>query len=154
MKDQFYDVVIDAKTFEDLNDSGWNVQMSKTAQRLLNEEDRERLIKELQKDVDKAKTKKEKAESEKQLQETEEKINKYTKYNQWAAQEKSVIGVIEERNRGKTFLLSKMSDYYFPTGHNTKGISAKYLDDGYIFLDTAGNSTQLFEIQIFHLIRN
>ena len=44
MKARFYDVVIDGKSFEDLGDSGWNVQMSKTAQRLLNEEDRERLI--------------------------------------------------------------------------------------------------------------
>jgi hypothetical protein len=29
MKARFYDVVIDGKSFEDLDKSGWNVQMSK-----------------------------------------------------------------------------------------------------------------------------
>ena len=153
---KFYDVVIDAKSFEDLGDSGWNVQVSQTAQEPLDEENKKQLLEELKKKCAGAK-KKEKAELEKQLKEAEEKINTFTKYDQWKAQDRPVIGVIGQGNRGKSFLLSKVADFELPTGHNiiTKGVSVKYIDltetARYILLDSAGSSTPLLETTNFSL---
>ena len=154
---KFYDVVVDAKSFEDLGDSGWNVQLSKTAQEPLDEENKKKVIEELQNKFAKAKKKADKTALEQQLKETEEKINTYTKYDQWKAQDRPVIGVIGQGNRGKSFLLSKVADFELPTGHNiiTKGVSVKYIDltetARYILLDSAGSSTPLLETTNFSL---
>ena len=61
---EFYDVVIDAKSFEDLRGSGWNVQMSKTAQEPLDEYDKTKLIEELKNNLAKAKIRRVKEERE------------------------------------------------------------------------------------------
>ena len=154
---KFYDVVVDAKSFEDLGDSGWNVQLSKTAKEPLDEENKKKVIEELQNKFAKAKKKADKTALEKQLKETEEKINTYTKYDQWKAQDRPVIGVIGQGNRGKSFILSKVADFELPTGHNiiTKGVSVKYIDlsesNRFILLDSAGSSTPLLETTNFSL---
>ena len=87
---KFYDVVIDAKSFEDLGDSGWNVLLSQKAQEQLDEKAKTELIEELKKELAKAK-KKDKAESEKQLKEAEEKINTYTSKKKKKMQKKLLI---------------------------------------------------------------
>ena len=154
---KFYDVVIDAKSFEDLGDSGWEVLLSKAAQEPLDENEKTQMIEDLKKDVAKAKKKADKAEREKQLKETEEKINTFTKYDQWKKQDRPVIGVIGQGNRGKSFILSKVADFQLPTGHNiiTKGVSVKYIDfnesNRFILLDSAGSSTPLLETTNFSL---
>ena len=155
----FYDIIIDAKSFEDLGGLGWNVQVSKKAQEPLDDESKKQLIAELQKKVDGLKNKKDKKvnQSEKQLKEVQDKINSYTKYDQWREQDRPVIGVIGQGNKGKSFLLSKVADFALPTGHNiiTKGISVKYIDltetARYILLDSAGSSTPLLETTNFSL---
>ena len=151
MKDHLYDVVIDAKSFEDLSDSGWHVRLSKESQEQLDDKTKKQLIEELQKPIkDSIKDPKEK---EKKLKEIEDK--EYTKYDQWTTQYRPVIGVIGERGKGKTFVLSKVADFELPTGHNTKGISVKYVDHSettrYICLDTAGSSVSLLETTNFSL---
>ena len=152
---KFYDTVIDAKSFEDLGDSGWNIMLSKTAQEPLNKEERIQLIDELQKPFKSSKKKIDPQEKEKKLKEIEEKV--YTKYDQWKNQDRPIIGVIGQGNRGKSFLLSKVADFELPAGHNivTKGISVKYFDLNenarYILLDSAGSSTPLVETTNFSL---
>ena len=126
----FYDVVIDAKSFEDLGDSGWNVLLSRTAREQLDEKAKTELIEELKKECVRARKKADKAEREKQLKEAEEKINTYTNYDQWVKRCGPVVGVIGQGNRGKSFILSKVADFELPAGHNiiTKGISVKYIN--------------------------
>ena len=156
---QFYDVVIDAKSFEDLGESGWEVLKSQTAQEPLDEDNKTKLLEESKKELaTKSKKKKEdKALLEKQFKEEEEKINTYTKYDQWKKQDRPVIGVIGQGNRGKSFILSKVADFELPTGHNiiTKGVSVKYIDlsetQRFILLDSAGSSTPLLETTNFSL---
>ena len=152
---KFYDVVIDAKSFEDLGDSGWNVQVSKVAQEPLDENNKKQLVDELQKPIKSSKRIKDPQAKEKKLKEIEEKV--YTKYDQWKNQDRPVIGVIGQGNRGKSFLLSKVADFALPAGHNivTKGISVKYIDfsdiQRFILLDSAGSSTPLVETTNFSL---
>ena len=143
MIEQFYDVVIDTKSFEDLGDSGWNVLMSKAAQEPLDDQNKQKVIEELQQAIKSSKKIKDPQEKEKKLKEIEEKA--YTKYDQWTTQDRPVIGVTGEKNKGKTFILSKITGVTLPVGHTiiTKGISAKYIGNEtarYIFLDTAGCS--------------
>ena len=152
---KFYDVVIDAKSFEDLGDLGWNVQVSKAAQEPLDGENKKQFIEELQKPIKSSKRIKDPQEKEKKLKEIEEKV--YTKYDQWKNQDRPIIGVIGQGNRGKSFLLSKVADFELPAGHNivTKGISVKYIDfsdiQRFILLDSAGSSTPLVETTNFSL---
>ena len=114
---QFYDIVIDAKSFEDLGDSGWNVQVSETARQQLDEEEKKNLLELMQKDA-KSKTKKGKKNKEEssceQSVQLEDKV--YTKYDQWKSQDRPVIGVIGQGNKGKSFLLSRVADFELPTG--------------------------------------
>jgi hypothetical protein len=68
------------------------------------------------------------------------------KYNTYKDKDLITIGVIGNNNKGKSFLLSKISKFNLPTGTsiNTEGLSVKYPDlKGYegrqiIFLDSAG----------------
>ena len=68
------------------------------------------------------------------------------KYNTYKDNDLITIGVIGNNNKGKSFLLSKISKFNLPTGTsiNTEGLSVKYPDlKGYegrqiIFLDSAG----------------
>ena len=78
---------------------------------------------------------------------TREGEHKYLKYKD---QGLIKIGIVGNVNRGKTFILSKLSKMRFPSGVsiNTKGLSIKYpeLSEGhekrkYILLDSAGLET-------------
>ena len=68
------------------------------------------------------------------------------KYNKYKNEDLITIGVIGNNNKGKSFLLSKISKIKLPTGTsiNTEGLSVKYPElKGYegrqiIFLDSAG----------------
>ena len=68
------------------------------------------------------------------------------KYEEFKDKELIVIGVVGNMNKGKTFILSKLSKIELPSGTsiNTKGISVKYPElkknenRKYILLDSAG----------------
>ena len=127
----------------------------KEAQEPLDDETRKQLIEELQKPIKSSKRIKDPEEMKKKLKEIEDK--EYTKYVQWTTQDRPIIGVIGQGNRGKSFLLSRVADFELPTGHNivTKGVSVKYIDftetARYILLDSAGSSTPLLETTNFSL---
>ena len=69
------------------------------------------------------------------------------------------MGVVGNGNRGKSFLLSKISGFDFPTGYSvkTKGISIKYPNKdekdskNIVVFDTAGFETPLVETTDFQL---
>ena len=69
------------------------------------------------------------------------------------------IGVVGNGNRGKSFLLSKISGFDFPTGYSvkTKGISVKYPekkdenDKNIVVFDSAGFETPIVETSDFQL---
>ena len=74
------------------------------------------------------------------------------KYLNYKDQSLIKIGIVGNVNRGKTFILSKLSKIHFPSGVsiNTKGLSIKYpeLSEGhekrkYILLDSAGLETPI-----------
>ena len=63
-----------------------------------------------------------------------------------------VVGVVGNKNKGKSFLLTKLAGMNLPSGHSitTKGLSVKYPEDKYkniILLDTAGLETPLTETE-------
>ena len=63
-----------------------------------------------------------------------------------------VVGVIGNKNTGKTFLLEKLSGYSLPNGFNvgTKGLGVRYdttLDHNVIILDSIGQETPLLKIE-------
>ena len=59
--------------------------------------------------------------------------------------ERLVIGVMGNRNKGKSFILQILSGVSLKTGTtiNTIGISIKYLDNKYVLLDCAGSESPL-----------
>ena len=73
----------------------------------------------------------------------------FGKYNKYKNEELITIGVLGNNNKGKSFLLSKISKIKLPTGTSieTKGLSVKYPDlkdhkgRHLIFLDSAGLET-------------
>ena len=75
------------------------------------------------------------------------------KYEEFKDQELIIIGVVGNMNKGKTFILSKLSKIELPSGTciNTKGISVKYpkLEENenrkYILLDSAGLETPILK---------
>jgi hypothetical protein len=75
------------------------------------------------------------------------------KYEEFKDQELIVIGVVGNMNKGKTFILSKLSKIILLSGTsiNTKGISVKYpqLENNenrkYILLDSAGLETPILK---------
>ena len=65
-----------------------------------------------------------------------------------------VVGVVGNKNKGKSFLLTKLAGMSLPSGHSitTKGLSVKYPEDKYkniILLDTAGLETPLTETEYY-----
>jgi len=72
-------------------------------------------------------------------------------------EEKLVVGVVGNRNRGKSYVLSKLSNVLLPDGSSikTEGISIKYprMDEGkkadYILMDSAGLENALLETDDF-----
>ena len=67
-----------------------------------------------------------------------------------------VVGVVGNKNKGKSFLLTKLAGMNLPSGHSitTKGLSVKYPEDKYkniILLDTAGLETPLTETEYYNV---
>ena len=60
-------------------------------------------------------------------------------------EERLVIGVMGNRNKGKSFMLQALSGASLKTGTtiNTIGLSIKYLDNKYVLLDCAGSESPL-----------
>ena len=60
-------------------------------------------------------------------------------------EERLVIGVMGNRNKGKSFMLQALSGASMKTGTtiNTIGLSIKYLDNKYVLLDCAGSESPL-----------
>ena len=63
-----------------------------------------------------------------------------------------VVGVIGNKNQGKSFILEKLSDYEIPKGFNvkTKGLSIRYgttKDHNVAILDSAGQETPLLKME-------
>ena len=69
-------------------------------------------------------------------------------YERKNAMDTIIIGVIGNRNKGKLFILQKLTDYDVPQGFSvvTEGLSVKYgeeLDHCVDILDSAGKETPL-----------
>ena len=74
----------------------------------------------------------------------------YEKYENKKDKENTVVSVIGNKNKGKSFILAKLSNFEIPDGFNitTKGLSViypEYEDKNIIFLDTAGFEIPLCE---------
>ena len=74
----------------------------------------------------------------------------YKKYEEKKDKKNTVVSVIGNKNKGKSFILAKLSNIEIPDGFNitTKGLSViypKYEDKNIIFLDTAGFEIPLCE---------
>ena len=72
------------------------------------------------------------------------------KYDKMKEEEILKVGVIGNGNKGKSFFLSKISDYELPTGTSirTEGLSLKYPDNSnkkIILMDSAGFETPLLD---------
>ena len=86
-------------------------------------------------------------------------IKKGFKYDEAKIQDFVSIGVVGNGNRGKSFLLSKISNFKFPRGYSvkTKGISVKYPEKkdenskSIVIFDSAGFETPLVETTDFQL---
>ena len=86
-------------------------------------------------------------------------INKTFNYKEAKEKEYVSIGVVGNGNRGKSFLLSKISNFKFPTGYSvkTKGISIKYPNKdekdskNIVIFDSAGFETPMVETSDFQL---
>ena len=81
------------------------------------------------------------------LEATEKGIEKYMKNKNKNC---TLVSILGNKNKGKTFILSKLSNYQIPDGINitTKGLSIiypKYEDKNIIFLDTPGFENPLCE---------
>ena len=78
-------------------------------------------------------------------------------YETMKVEKKLIVGVVGNRNRGKSFLLSKLSNEVLPDGSSikTEGISIKYpkISEGqkseYILMDSAGFENALLETDEF-----
>ena len=72
-------------------------------------------------------------------------------YDKRTKEELVRIGVVGNRNRGKSFILSKLTNFKVPSSIKTEGISIKYPDmktkdgKGIIIIDSAGFETPLLE---------
>ena len=74
----------------------------------------------------------------------------YKNYEIQKEKDSIIIGVIGHANKGKSYILSKISHEELPRGHSvaTKGISVKYSkieNKRFIILDSAGSETPLIE---------
>ena len=86
-------------------------------------------------------------------------IKKGFNYDEAKIQDFVSIGVVGNGNRGKSFLLSKISGFDFPRGYSvkTKGISVKYPEKkdenskSIVIFDSAGFETPLVEASDFKL---
>lgn len=77
-------------------------------------------------------------------------------YEEKSKEKSCVVGVVGNKNKGKSFLLEKIAGLELPYGHSvtTRGLSVKYPIDKYkniILLDTAGLETPLTETEYYNL---
>ncbi len=82
--------------------------------------------------------------------------NGYERYKEKKDKESVVVSVIGNANKGKSFILTKLSDMDLPSGFEitTKGLSVKYptiANKNIILLDTAGFQTPLVENNVYKL---
>ena len=80
----------------------------------------------------------------------------YKRYREKKDKESVVVSVIGNANKGKSFILAKLSDVDLPSGFEiqTKGLSVKYptiANKNIILLDTAGFQTPLVENNVYKL---
>ena len=80
----------------------------------------------------------------------------YKRYEEKKDKESVVVSVIGNANKGKSFILTKLSDMDLPSGFEitTKGLSVKYptiANKNIILLDTAGFQTPLVENDVYKL---
>ena len=72
-------------------------------------------------------------------------------YDKRTKEERVRIGVLGNRNRGKSFILSKLTNFKVPSSIKTEGISLKYPDmktkdgKGMVIINSAGFETPLPE---------
>ena len=78
-------------------------------------------------------------------------------YKELTKTSQPVIGVVGTGNKGKSYILSRISGYTLPDGYSvvTQGISVKYYKESenknFVLLDSAGCSTPLIETNQFSL---
>ena len=132
LEENFYDVVIDINSITSVSTEGWNIKFNPKILEKFKEEIKKKKEKE---------EKKEKENKEKEKQEENEEQNTIT------------LGVLGNNNKGKSFLLSRISQIKLLTGTSieTKGLSIKYPElKGYkgrqiILLDSAGLETPVLK---------
>ena len=83
----------------------------------------------------------------------------FMRYEEKKDKESVVVSVIGNANKGKSFLLAKLSDIVLPSGYEiqTKGLSVKYptiANKNIILLDTAGFQTPLVENDVYKLSKD
>ena len=80
------------------------------------------------------------------------------RYQEQSGKKSCVVGVVGNKNKGKSFLLTKLAGIKLPSGHSltTKGLSVKYptIDQqNIVLLDTAGletpitSSTEVYDLK-------
>ena len=135
LEENFYDIVIDINSITSVSTEGWNIKFNP------------KILEKFKQDIKKKKEKEEKKEKQKEekenqeLQEEDEEQNTIT------------LGVLGNNNKGKSFLLSRISEIKLLTGTSieTKGLSIKYPElKGYkgrqiILLDSAGLETPVLK---------
>ena len=85
------------------------------------------------------------------IEASEEGMKNYKSQDRYS---KVVIGIIGNLNVGKTYILSKITNYKLPSGLRTKGISVKYPTNygpNLIVLDSAGSEAPLLVSEEFNL---
>ena len=132
LEENFYDIVIDINSITSLSTNGWNVKFNP------------KILEKLKEDIKKKKEKEKVKEKKENQEEEQEEQNTIT------------LGVLGNNNKGKSFLLSRISEIKLLTGTSieTKGLSIKYPDlKGYkgrqiILLDSAGLETPVLKKSI------
>ena len=135
LEENFYDIVIDINSITSVSTEGWNIKFNP------------KILEKFKQDIKKKKEKEEKKEKEKKDKKNQE--------GQEEDEEQNTItlGVLGNNNKGKSFLLSRISEIKLLTGTSieTKGLSIKYPElKGYkgrqiILLDSAGLETPVLK---------
>ena len=75
-------------------------------------------------------------------------------YEKYKKSVKLLVGVIGNRNVGKSYLLQKIVNKKIPVGFSvdTKGLSACYLSNDFVILDTAGFETPILKNELYDII--
>ena len=135
LEENFYDIVIDINSITSVSTEGWNIKFNP------------KILEKFKQDIKKKKEKEEKKEKEKKEKENQELEEEDEEQNT------ITLGVLGNNNKGKSFLLSRISEIKLLTGTSieTKGLSIKYPElKGYkgrqiILLDSAGLETPVLK---------